>query len=188
MNDETATRKGGTVYDDSDWAHEMSDEPEPPDLENGPSSLDVPNSMNDLHDEATSVRIRNVYAELHEILVPPAAFSTDDEIRALTYDQAYDILIFVRRNLMMELLSQETHNHMTDDCGDYLSAASDAWHDLFEAYDLGWHDQAAFTRHVRDWLLSTDLGGCDGEPRYSLLSDSLMGSHLEADDNHSRKV
>lgn len=30
------------TYDDSDWAHEMSDEPEPADLENGSSALDVP--------------------------------------------------------------------------------------------------------------------------------------------------
>jgi hypothetical protein len=110
-------------------------------------------------------------------LPEPHVFHSDDEIRNMTDEQADDVLRFVRRELLNQLMFQEYHEHMLDDCGDYLTAATDGWNYLHDAYFT--NDGTDFTSYVQAYLLARHdddqypWGGCDGEARYALLSEEL---------------
>ena len=90
----------------------------------------------------------------------------------LTEEDAYTVMRAARRMLVVQLLAQEYHQHMMDDCGDYLAAATWGWQAVFAD---AWNDDfQGYTDHIRTYL--TDLekyppGGCDGEVRHALISD-----------------
>lgn len=82
--------------------------------------------------------------------------------------RAYEILDIARENLISHLVAQRDHPHLTDDCGDYLDAATETWTTLFYA---GWNnDWVDFTAHVNNFLNvpSDDWLASDGEIRYDL--------------------
>lgn len=105
----------------------------------------------------------------------PVMFRTQEDIANLTYDQAMWCMRWARRTLLSHLLHQELHEHMLDDCGDYLSAATDNWEHLFNYYFNTDGDEASFVAAVKDWLQrAEDIGGCDGEIRFDLVSNELQ--------------
>jgi hypothetical protein len=105
----------------------------------------------------------------------PIQFQTREEIENLTHEQALEVLRAARRLLTLSLLGQEYHEHMLDDCGDYLTAAVDNFNHLYHAY---WDNDAVdFHIRVKEWLLDKDnegLGGSDGEIRLEILSQNLL--------------
>lgn len=112
---------------------------------------------------------------LLRLLPDPPHFTTRDQIMAMTDDEAMRVMRAARRMLMTQLLYQEYHEHMLDDCGDYLAAATENWANLHAAYFD--NDGAGFTTFVQTWLLDADnfpLGGSDGEVRFSLLDEALL--------------
>lgn len=94
-------------------------------------------------------------------------------IEKLTFGEACVILRTARRMLTLVLLDQEEHEHMADDCGDDLLAATENWVTLFEAYSNTSGDDKAFTEEVKNFLLEpeTNWGGCDGEIRMMLVEN-----------------
>jgi hypothetical protein len=113
--------------------------------------------------------------QLRRTYPQPPTFHTKEEIENLTDDQAMEVMRYVRRMLLDQLLFQEYHEHMLDDCGDYLTAASDNWTWLHDAYFN--NDGEGFTDFVINWLTNEKdypLGGSDGEARFDLLSEELM--------------
>lgn len=119
--------------------------------------------------------IKPIETRLMEILPSPPMFHTRDQIENLTHPQAMEVMRAARRMLLMTLLTQEHHEHMLDDCGDDLSAATDNWEALHGLYFN--NDGTDFEVHVKNWLLDEDhvgLGGCDGEIRHNLLSENLL--------------
>lgn len=124
------------------------------------------------HDLAT---VAVVNAHLERVLGQvPTMFRTQEDIANLTYDQALWCMRWARRTLLSHLLHQELHEHMEDDCGDYLSAATDNWNFFWEAWDQGDGTEASFVATVKEWLQDAEtIGGCDGEVRFDLVSEEL---------------
>jgi hypothetical protein len=113
-------------------------------------------------------RTRN---ELVGLMPDPIPFHSKEEVEGLTIDRAMEVLAAARRKLVDELLSQESHPHMLDDCGDYLAAATDNWTRLFNAYFLNDGDEMAVVQAVQAFLSEPEeeWGGSDGEIRFNLL-------------------
>lgn len=108
------------------------------------------------------------------LLIPdPIPFTSREEVEEMDEARARDVLRVVRRKLMFHLLNQETHEHMSDDCGDYLAAASDNWSTLWNGYNLS--DGTDLVAITKRWLLSDPnegefpWGGSDGEIRFTLV-------------------
>jgi hypothetical protein len=124
-------------------------------------------------DEAKIARLHEIEAELIDLLpVTVAPRITKEEVANLTQDQAARIRIATRRMLMFQLLYQEYHWHEMDDCGDYLTAATDNWANLYGA--LFMNDFQDEISETQKFLLDYDaypIGGCDGEIRQDILPD-----------------
>ena len=109
----------------------------------------------------------------------PPQFSTDADIEALDNDGALNVLRCTRRVLVSSLLHQESHEHMTDDCGDYLTAALDGFAWLFDAYESAPSNED-FVSSVKAYLRFDEArypeGACDGDARYAMLSQALLDS------------
>lgn len=54
--------------------------------------------------------------------------------RVSTADEARLVIRAARRELMLTLLAQETHEHWLDDCGDDLVRTTETWAKLFDLY------------------------------------------------------
>lgn len=109
-------------------------------------------------------------------------FNSREEVEALTFDQAMNVLASARECLIEQLISQRTHAHLLDDCGDYLTAATDNWAKLYGAYFNNDGDEIFFVREVKKFLLTFPndhnndpdgfdypYGGSDGEIRFTLV-------------------
>lgn len=121
--------------------------------------------------------IKPIETRLMEILPSPPMFHTRDQIDNLTYPQALGVIRAARRMLLMTLLTQEHHEHMLDDCGDDLDAATHNWYRLHNAYFANDGDEDHVRNDVQKWLLDADdegLGGSDGEIRHMILSENLL--------------
>jgi hypothetical protein len=113
---------------------------------------------------------------LQEIFPQPPTIDTKEDLNNLTFDQAWEVMRAARRMLILTLLHQEAHEHMGDDCGDDLDAATTAWNDLYNLTEDGWASEAEYTKAVQEWLQSSQLYGVDGDIRYTILSDNLINS------------
>lgn len=109
----------------------------------------------------------------------PRVYHSAVEIEAMTHEDAMNVLRHVRRVLLVQLMHQERHEHMLDDCGDYLTAATDGWGYLHKLYFENDGDPLLLTEGVKRYLTAPmddrefPWGGCDGEARYDLLSEEL---------------
>jgi hypothetical protein len=107
---------------------------------------------------------------LSHIFPEPITITEEDLANGLTEDQAWAVHRAARRMLLVHLLHQEFHQHVMDDCGDYLSAASDGWTAVFND---GWmNDFQDYPAHITAYLTDLDrypVGGCDGEVRLSII-------------------
>ncbi len=122
-------------------------------------------------------RIKPIEQGLMEMLPDPPMFHTRDQIDNLTYEKALEVIRAARRMLLMTLLTQEHHEHMLDDCGDDLAAATDNWATLHRAYFANDGDPDHVRNDVQKWLLDADnqgLGGSDGEIRFVILSERVL--------------
>jgi hypothetical protein len=118
----------------------------------------------EVHDE-----LQAMYKRLQELLPDPIRL-TEEEIGNLTEDQANLVMYAARRTLLVHLFAQEFHQHMGDDCGDYLAAATSGWQAVFE--DAWMNDFQGYTDHITTYLTDLDrypVGGCDGEVRISIV-------------------
>jgi hypothetical protein len=140
-------------------------------------------SAPDLNDEGKAV-IDRVIKDLDGVWASPRRYNTRAEIDAMTSDDAAIIRIAVRRMLAMHLLHQELHMHEMDDCGDYLTAATDNWATL---YSRLWSDDFQNEIEVTQQFLTDfnefPLMGSDGDVRYDLLSDELIEQLQKEADN-----
>jgi hypothetical protein len=118
--------------------------------------------------------INNADAELILMKLPNPEPMSIEDIHNLTEDQAMSVLRSARRELVSQLLYQEYHEHLFDDCGDYLDAASDNWHRLWSACfnsdgtELVSSVKAFLLEHPSEWLAT------DGEIRYSILPEDYV--------------
>lgn len=103
------------------------------------------------------------------------------EVEELTLEQAAEVIRMARRCLAEHLLCQETHEHMDDDCGDYLAAATWNWNRLFHLYWDNDGDEQVVLEGVKDFLRQhpLDWEATDGEIRYSLFPDSYVESYSD---------
>jgi hypothetical protein len=114
-------------------------------------------------------RVDQLLNELEELLPQPVQLTVED-IRNLTEEQAQAVRIATRRMLVFQLLHQERHWHELDDCGDYLTAATENWAALYG--NLWSNDFQNEVEETKAFLTDSEKypeGGCDGEIRYSLL-------------------
>ncbi len=87
------------------------------------------------HDEAVNAEIASITKRLVELLdVAPGGADAGVPARARNIDEATTIIITARRQLLLDLLHLETHEHWLDDCGDDTQAATDRWGRMFWAY------------------------------------------------------
>jgi hypothetical protein len=122
----------------------------------------------DLNDEGLRT-IQRIQNELGELWKAPKKL-TAEEIQNLTPEQAMAVRIHVRRVLVFQLLFQEYHMHEMDDCGDYLSAATDNWYCLFtNLWNNDFQDEVEETKRFLKDLNRYPVGGCDGEARIDLV-------------------
>lgn len=108
-------------------------------------------------------------------------FNSREEVEALTFEQAMNVLASARECLIEQLISQRTHAHMSDDCGDYLIAATYNWSTLFTDYFDNDGDETYFIETVKQFLLTPPFdngegiaphfpyGGSDGEIRFTIV-------------------
>lgn len=121
--------------------------------------------------------IQAIQDRLTKLFPPDIHFDSLASIEALTDDQAMAVMRAVRRRMLYQLLSQEHHEHMGDDCGDDLEAATYNWSKLWNDYFM--NDGTDFTAHVKKFLLAKEddkdypWGGVDGEVRYGMISESI---------------
>jgi hypothetical protein len=114
--------------------------------------------------------VQQIYARLAEIFPDPVVITEEDLHKGLTEDQAWAVHMAARRMLLLQLLSQEYHRHVMDDCGDYLAAATDGWTAVFT--DAWTDDFQFYPAHIKTYLTDRDRypeGGCDGEVRLSIV-------------------
>lgn len=119
--------------------------------------------------------LKPIVKGLEEVLPKPILFEARSEIENLTDEQAWEVMRAVRRALLMQLLHQEYHEHMLDDCGDYLEAASFNWNHIWNEFFM--NDGEGFTERVKKWLLNETgegLLGSDGEIRFDLIAEPLL--------------
>ena len=120
--------------------------------------------------DAQLLRIKGIIEELEEIFPSPTPFKDEAEIANMTEARAYDVLRATRRLLLHQLLLQEIHEHMVDDCGDYLIAATENWNDLL--IQIWQNDFGNLIPETQKFLTDVEaypLGGSDGEIRHDLL-------------------
>ena len=121
----------------------------------------------EVHDELLAM-----YTRLQELLPDPIKLTEEDMGSPITEDQAYRVMYAARRCLLIHLFGQEFHQHMGDDCGDYLEAASSGWSAVFtEAWMNDFQD---YPDHIKNYLTDLErypVGGCDGEVRYDILTN-----------------
>lgn len=135
-------------------------------------------------DKTGQVTISVVSGYLERAFGPvPIMFRTQEDIANLTDDQALWCLRWARRTLLSHLLHQELHEHMLDDCGDYLQGATENWYKLWKAYFDNDGDEALLIATVKEWLQGSvgdeygpgsDLYGCDGDIRFEIVSEELQ--------------
>lgn len=133
-----------------------------------------------MHDEGYAERLSPHEYSLRDALRPiEVSFTSVEQLESLTEEQAMDIMRLARRRLLNLLIGQEYHEHMTDDCGDDLQAATENWWYLWKSYFD--NDGTDYVGYVRNWLMNPDdedcgptLGGSDGEIRYDILTEALM--------------
>lgn len=103
-------------------------------------------------------------------------FYNKAQVANIDLETAFAVVRAARRMLLLNLMHAELHEHVTDDCGDYLKAATDNWHRLF--HDL--HDtdvlEEEVLRRVKEFLLepASEWLGSDGEIRFELFSDEYQ--------------
>lgn len=116
--------------------------------------------------------VQEIYSRLTEIFPDPVVITDEDLEKGLTEDQANLVHIAARRMLLLQMLMQEFHFHRMDDCGDYLTAATDGWDYTFSR---PWADDFQnFPDHIKAYLTDMDTypyGGSDGEVRHSIRPD-----------------
>jgi len=105
---------------------------------------------------------------------PRKVFTSREEVEALTFDEARDVICDARDLLRAELDDDVEHMHWLDDCGDYLFAAIDNYHMLWTYYWENDGDKEAVIARVKDFLLSPQdglfpYGGSDGEIRLTIV-------------------
>jgi len=123
--------------------------------------------------EAQINRLQGIYKELSEIFPDPIKV---DNTNNMTPEQAALVRIAVRRNLLMTLLSQEYHWHEVDDCGDYLTAATDNWSALYSnLWNDDFQDEIGETRKFLTDFDAYPIGGSDGEIRHDILPEGWEG-------------
>lgn len=125
-------------------------------------------SAPDLDDDKLD-RVKEIAKELGELFPAPTALTKED-VANLTEAQAEMVRIHTRRALLHQLLFQEFHMHEMDDCGDYLTAATDNWAALFN--NLWSNDFQDEVEETKKFLTDFDAypeGGSDGEVRYDLI-------------------
>jgi len=124
--------------------------------------------------------IGRIIKELEEAWAnaPVNVFHTKADVEALEEDRALAIMRFARRALVLQLLHQEHHEHMTDDCGDYLFAALDNFRRIFDMIQ-DWGTQGIEER-MKEWLLEgpEEWLGCDGEIRFDLFTEDYIEEEL----------
>lgn len=101
-----------------------------------------------------------------------------EDIPNLTEEQAMGVFRATRRMCALHLISQETHEHNLDDCGDYLTAATVNWATLQQAL---WADDfqdliPEVKLFLQDFVDDRDDAkypreACDGDVRYDILID-----------------
>ena len=128
----------------------------------------APSDMTD--DKAA--KVADMHKALGELLPDPSfRFNTEEEVRNMTDEQADLVVDYARRMLVSQLLMCEYHRHMGDDCGDYIEAATELWHVI---WNEGWgNDWQGWRDALANVLLTTPMGGCDGEIRYDIFSEEL---------------
>ena len=123
--------------------------------------------------------ITTAESELARVFPDPPRLSPDD-IANLTPEQAQLIYRATRRALLFQLLAQETHEHVLDDCGDYLVAALDNFHklhmqlwgnDFVNAVETVQHFLNDFCAGVDGEELEYPIQASDGDIRFSILPD-----------------
>jgi len=131
-------------------------------------------SAPDLNDEGKAV-IDRVLKDLDGVWAAPRRYNTRAEIDSMTNDDAAMIRIATRRLCVTMLLHQELHMHEMDDCGDYLTAATENWATLFDRlWSDDFQDELEITKKFLLDFNEFPLGGCDGEIRHDLLSEELI--------------
>lgn len=121
---------------------------------------------------------------VEDALPQPIRFEDWESVENLTEDQAHQVIRAARRMLLEHLLSQELHEHMLDDCGDYLAAATDGWGWLYGVYFNNDGESATVIEEVKKFLKVDEtypLGGSDGEIRNDLLTEDMMNFILDRD-------
>jgi len=128
-------------------------------------------------DESKVARLNKLMQELGALLPTNTIhFHDEDAVIAMDEMDALKVRIAVRRMLMFHLLQQEVHLHELDDCGDYLTAATDNWATLYT--NLFNNDFQNVLEETQRFLTDFDaypIGGCDGDVRHDLLPDGWEG-------------
>ena len=123
-----------------------------------------------MNDDERREAIRFHERELAKLIPDPVKL-TLQQVDVLTEEQALEVLHAARRAMLFQGLMQETHDHLGDDCGDYLEAATSNWNTLWEAFFNS--DGADIVEAVKLFLRETPdgWGGSDGEIRFSILPE-----------------
>jgi hypothetical protein len=99
---------------------------------------------------------------------------TREQIDSLTYDQARDV-IRAARDLLEVMLNHDrtTHEHWSDDCGDYMEAATQNWTRLWNVYFDNDGTEAEVIKGVREFLTESpdEWLACDGDVRFDILPE-----------------
>lgn len=95
-------------------------------------------------------------------------FDSIAEVDSLTHDEALEILQMAADTLQ-QVMSHGPYG--LDDQGDYLNAAIENYHYLFNAYWANDGDPQALHDAVVKWLKDPEWGGSDGEIRHDLFTE-----------------
>ena len=104
-------------------------------------------------------------------------FEDWESVDSLDFREACEVVRAARRMLLIHLIGQETHEHMLDDCGDYLTAATDNWNYLHGIYFNNDGDEAVLIAEVKKFLKAEEpyaMGGCDGDIRFDILTEAML--------------
>jgi hypothetical protein len=145
----------------------------------GELMTDFPASHGFNHDSPEGMTITTAESELARVFPEPPKLNPSD-IANLTPEQAQHVYRATRRALLFQLLYQEYHEHVLDDCGDYLVAALDNFHrlhmelfnnDFANAVETVQHFLNDFCAGVDDEDLAYPIQASDGDVRFSILPD-----------------